>query len=578
MDYEYDLITGNVNRVWYQKGRPEQFIHRYRYDADNRLTHVLTSQDNITWHHDARYFYLPHGPLARTELGEKQIQGMDYAYTLQGWIKAMNAYRLDPLYDIGSDADYKSYGNSTFAQDAFAYTLQYYGKDYRPVKPNEYPFREDYVDERRDLFNGNIAGMSTQQAGGDPLWKAFRYDKLNRIMFMETAALDANGNWNGVDQRYKTMYRYDFNGNLLYLHRLDEQAYEFHQVQYYYFPRTNRLKNTQAYGIRPSDYQYDANGNLIYDGEERMRISWNAAGKVTWIDRGNVQMDLLYSPMGQRQIKVTSGSQGTVERYYIHDASGNVMCIYETQKDRLFLKEQPIYGSSRLGVMRNEIEIRQELRAEPAAKFTRILGQRRYELPDHLGNVHTSLSDRKQENKVINDIMTYLPQTASFTDYYPFGFPMPQRSKFSQYRYGFNGQEMDEEVYGKGSTYGYEARIYDSRIGRWWSVDPFRQNYSEISPYTFALNTPIWAMDPDGNIVVFPNKKSERTFNRLYNAANDETKAKLDVLKNSDVVYNINTQAYLQGRNGGTQYNFEQQRLDILVDKSVENQNRNTCR
>ena len=257
-------------------------------------------------------------------------------------------------------------------------------------------------------------------------------------------------------------------------------------------------------------YQYDANGNLIYDGEERMRISWNAAGKVQSVDKSGLNLSFAYSPMGQRQVKYTATPQAKEARYYIHDAAGNVMCIYETQNDRLFLKEQPIYGSSRLGVMRNEIEIRQELRAEPAEKFSRVMGQRRYELPDHLGNVHTSLSDRKQENKVINDIMTYLPQTASFTDYYPFGFPMPQRSKFSQYRYGFNGQEMDEEVYGKGMTYDFGERIYDSRIGRWFSIDPAQAKYPGLSPYAFVANNPIRFLDIGGkDFVVSVNNTGE---------------------------------------------------------------------
>jgi YD repeat-containing protein len=67
------------------------WIHRYTYDAENRLTLVETSTDNLVWEKDARYEYYRHGPLARVTLGDQQVQAMDYAYTLQGWLKGINS-------------------------------------------------------------------------------------------------------------------------------------------------------------------------------------------------------------------------------------------------------------------------------------------------------------------------------------------------------------------------------------------------------------------------------------------------------------------------------------------------------
>ncbi|HEX8546270.1 MAG TPA: YCF48-related protein, partial [Cytophagaceae bacterium] len=94
IDYKYDLISGNVNEVYYQPGQKDQYLHRYSYDADNRITSVETSIDNVNWTKDAKYFYYKHGPLKRVELGEYNVQGMDYVYTLQGWIKAVNSNNL----------------------------------------------------------------------------------------------------------------------------------------------------------------------------------------------------------------------------------------------------------------------------------------------------------------------------------------------------------------------------------------------------------------------------------------------------------------------------------------------------
>ena len=82
-----------------------------RGNADNRITEVETSADAQNWHHDARYFYYPHGPLQRVELGEHLVQGTDYAYTLQGWLKGINGDRLNPTTDMGRDGDATVVGN-----------------------------------------------------------------------------------------------------------------------------------------------------------------------------------------------------------------------------------------------------------------------------------------------------------------------------------------------------------------------------------------------------------------------------------------------------------------------------------
>lgn len=68
----------------------------------------------------------------------------------------------------------------------------------------------------------------------------------------------------------------------------------------------------------------------------------------------------------------------------------------------------------------------------------------------------------------------------------------------SSYRYGFNGKEMDNEIKGEGAQYDYGFRIYDPRIGKFLSQDPLFQSYPWLTPYQFASNSPIWAVDLDG--------------------------------------------------------------------------------
>jgi len=73
---------------------------------------------------------------------------------------------------------------------------------------------------------------------------------------------------------------------------------------------------------------------------------------------------------------------------------------------------------------------------------------------------------------------------------------------FRDFRYGFNGQEKDDEVSGAGNSYDYGARIYDPRIGRWLSIDPMFGKYADVSPYAFALNNPIYFKDYGGKDIV----------------------------------------------------------------------------
>lgn len=68
----------------------------------------------------------------------------------------------------------------------------------------------------------------------------------------------------------------------------------------------------------------------------------------------------------------------------------------------------------------------------------------------------------------------------------------------SAYRYGFNGKEKSDEVYGEGNVYDYGFRIYNPRIGKFLSVDPLFKSYPWYTPYQFAGNTPIQAIDLDG--------------------------------------------------------------------------------
>ena len=85
------------------------------------------------------------------------------------------------------------------------------------------------------------------------------------------------------------------------------------------------------------------------------------------------------------------------------------------------------------------------------------------------------------------------------TDYYPFGAAMPGRS-FSEgeYRFGFQGQEKDDELKGEGNSINYKYRMHDARIGRFFAVDQLAPEYPWNSTYAFSENRVIDGLDLEG--------------------------------------------------------------------------------
>ena len=558
-DYVYDLVSGKVNYVMYQFDRPDQFIHRYDYDSDNRITSVFTSTDGFIWDQDASYRYYAHGPLARVELGEYRVQGLDYYYTLQGWIKGVNMpYAGDP----GGDGI-----TSISGKDVFAYSLGYYNQDYKAVnnsvtladsRDQLWPRLND-VHGHSGLYNGNISWMVTDlsavasaQADRTKGMQAmvYKYDQLHRIT--KSRSLTEYNAVNGFAPRtlspaaYDEDYSYDPNGNLLTLDRKNHLGSTLHDFDYGYYPNTNKLRqvgppedmvysgalssNTKLYRkITVQDnayvpqnkpvelraleeiemdpdfeaedgadfwahivadsgmYQYDKIGNLILDQHEGVKISWTPYGKVREVRSKSDSLitTFRYDGSGNR-IEKKVARKDSVDiihiTQYVRDASGNVMAVY---KDSL-ATEQYVYGSSRLGLYGGGRYYGQQS-----------LGERQYELSNHLGNVLAVVTD----NIGMNTADSVWASVVSTRDYYPFGLEMQGRIWSDStliYRYGFNGKEKDDTEEWGNTAYDYGFRIYNPSIGKFLSVDPLAKEFPWNGSYAFAENQVISCIDLEG--------------------------------------------------------------------------------
>ncbi len=71
------------------------------------------------------------------------------------------------------------------------------------------------------------------------------------------------------------------------------------------------------------------------------------------------------------------------------------------------------------------------------------------------------------------------------------------------------GKKDDDVKADEGQHYDFGARAYDPRVGRFLSLDKFRAKYPDISPFSFAANSPNIFMDDNGDsIYVYTNNKA----------------------------------------------------------------------
>jgi len=547
LDYEYDLVSGKVNFLRYQDGAPDQFYYQYFYDAENRLTDAWSgtkamvdqySGSTLFYHDmklDAHYYYYLHGPLARLELGDQytKVQGIDYAYTLQGWLKGVNSTNLSSATDMDGDGTPVT-GNppatALNTKDALGYSLHYYGAtDYTPIVGNN-PFADaSGAAGFTPLYNGNIAASAvnitfpnatSQQI---PLLYVYGYDQLNRLTRQSAFnGLNVATNvWTPVSiNDYKENISYDGNGNIKTYVRngnylvtnttavMDNLTYNYardingvlqnNRLTYIKDAVTGTLYNTDINTQASSNYKYDPIGNITNDGSTT--FTWNVYGKLLTVG-GTATITYAYNASQQR----VSKKNGTVTTFYVRDAQGSPLAIYDNVGSTVNWKEQHLYGSSRVGIWLPNLS--NIVTVGAGSTQWEISGLKQYELSNHLGNTLAAITDRRVQHINGSTVDYLLPDIVNAQDYYPFGMLQPGRTYAlgSNYRYGFNGKENDNDikkddvgVYMPGVQQDYGMRIYDPRVGRFLSVDPLTQKYSDLTPYQFASNRPVDGTDLDG--------------------------------------------------------------------------------
>jgi RHS repeat-associated protein len=275
----------------------------------------------------------------------------------------------------------------------------------------------------------------------------------------------------------------------------------------------NDIDNQTSY-----NYTYDAIGNLVGDVAEGIsNISWTVYGKIKSISKTNGTLIRYgYDAAGNRISKIVTTATTGDSTYYVRDASGNTMAVYNKSGALpLTQTEAHLYSSSRLAIHNLATDV-QNCAANSPTVFNFTRGNKFFELANHLGNVFVTISDKKIGIDPTADGTTDYnnADVVTVSDYYGFGMNMPGRSynAGSEYRYGLNGKERDNEIKGEGNSLDFGDRMYDPRLGRWNKVDIKQEKYPGYSPYHFGYDNPIITIDPNGeeNIVVIGNQSNAK--------------------------------------------------------------------
>lgn len=418
-------------------------IYIYSYDHGGRLLIQKQTINNQAQEVLVSNTYDNLGQLLSKGVGGKttqpRLQNVDYSYNIRGWLKKIN--------------DVNSIGN-----DLFAFQINY-----------------NNPTSGIALYNGNISQTFWRTVNTDNSLKnyTYSYDDLNRLtLAADNSALNPG--------RYNEGLSYDKNGNIINVMRLGHTNFAattfgtMDNLTYTYDAGNKLTKvedvsgSTEGFNNASNtaiEYTYDGNGNMKTDSNKGITaVTYNYLNLPTAVTLSGNTINYVYDATGIKQRKTISTGGST-------DYAGGF--VYEDNNLKQFSQSEGYVAYS-------------------AGAFNYI-----YQYKDHLGNNRLSYQD-KDNNGLINTT-----EIVQENNYYAFGLTQKGYNSVVNgvdNKYKYNGKEVQNEL--GLNMYDFGARNYDPALGRWMNIDPLAEKFTALSTYNYAMNNPVYFIDPDGMDVV----------------------------------------------------------------------------
>lgn len=536
--------------------------NKYQYDHMNRLkttTTTIGTKKSVT-----ALEYNELGQMVEKDLND--IQSVDYAYNIRGWMTHIN-------------------GGTTFddTDDVFGMELLY---DNSPTGYQQY--------------NGNIGQIKWKSTGaktsGNQDYK-YSYDALNRLKtadytgssknFDMSASYDLNGN---IETLSRYMYKVDFGANklidqLIYTYgtsgnQLREvkdngDAAGFNNSEY---PSIDKIKDFGFNDGNTSgdDYLYDANGNMTQDLNKGItKIKYNILNLPEEITIDNKSVNYVYDAAGMKLSKTDQNGKvydyiGGIHyekevsesselefiqtpegrfietsknyQYNITDHLGNVRSLIQSKTTtQTVTKTHTIDGPIDLGItgytheftLENEastlvldVDFSGEPFSEPSIKL---------ELLDHTYKVLYTLYRYYEDDGHISETLTGLNSDGAIVRLSLYDFALydlvaenivltetndnvkvkeveivqaddyyPFGMTFNSYTSGTENlyKYNNKEEQKETEWLDYGWRMYQPDLGRFFTKDRFTEKYYDMNPYQYGANNPILYVDIQGDSII----------------------------------------------------------------------------
>jgi len=236
------------------------------------------------------------------------------------------------------------------------------------------------------LYDGNIAGVIWSGSDAKENAYGYSYDMMDRLIHAEFRTKGTG--WSKLVKDYSvSKISYDLNGNLKNMWQrgghFPGAPQDIDKLSYKYEPNSNKLIQVEDAGVNISslpdfknavtsaiEYEYDPNGNLTYDANKNISISYNYLNQPDIISTNSGNLYFVYDSKGNLLEKRIKPNSGLTSNY--------------------FYVENFVFQDSTLQFILNE-----EGRARPVANdstggYTRFVYD--YFVKDHLNNIRSTVT------------------------------------------------------------------------------------------------------------------------------------------------------------------------------------------